>query len=256
MRVHVLTLFPEMIENALNTSITGRAIEKGLLEIDAINIRDYSHDKHFKVDDYTYGGGAGLLMKAEPVCEAYDALTEKLGKKPRVVFMTPVGETFSQKKAEELAKEEDLTILCGHYEGIDERALDEIVTDRISIGDYVLTGGELASLVVIDAVSRLVPGVLHNDISADTESFNNGLLEYPQFTRPESFRGRKVPEVLLSGDHKKVDDWRFQQSLIRTARFRPDLYIKFSDDNEAIKEYYNKHKELEEEISRILKSGV
>lgn len=151
---------------------------------------------------------------------------------------------------------EDLTILCGHYEGIDERALDEIVTDRISIGDYVLTGGELASLVVIDAVSRLVPGVLHNDISADTESFNNGLLEYPQFTRPESFRGRKVPEVLLSGDHKKVDDWRFQQSLIRTARFRPDLYIKFSDDNEAIKEYYNKHKELEEEISRILKSEV
>ena len=185
MNFHVLTLFPDMIMQGLNTSITGRAIEKGLLSIEAVNIRDYSTDKHLKVDDYPYGGGAGLVMRADPICRAYDAVTKKLSRKPRVVYMTPVGYTFDQKMAKEFSMEDELVILCGHYEGVDERALQTIVTDYVSIGDYVLTGGELAAMVVIDAVSRLVPGVLHNDESAVTESFENGLLEYPQYTRPE-----------------------------------------------------------------------
>lgn len=224
MNFHVLTLFPQMILDGLNTSITGRAINNGLLSVNAINIRDYANNKHMKVDDYPYGGGAGLVMQAEPVCAAYDALAESIGKKPRVVYMTPQGYTFTQQMAQEFAKEEDLVILCGHYEGIDERALEMIVTDYVSIGDYVLTGGELPAMVVIDAVSRLVPGVLHNGESAETESFENGLLEYPQYTRPEDFRGMKVPEILLSGHHANVEAWRHEQSLMRTKKFRPDLY--------------------------------
>lgn len=224
MNFHVLTLFPQMILDGLNTSITGRAIENGLLSVNAVNIRDYANNKHMKVDDYPYGGGAGLVMQAEPVCMAYDALAESIGKKLRVVYMTPQGYTFTQQMAQEFAKEEDLVILCGHYEGIDERALEKIVTDYVSIGDYVLTGGELPAMVVIDAVSRLVPGVLHNGESAETESFENGLLEYPQYTRPEEFQGMKVPEVLLSGHHANVQAWRHEQSLMRTKKFRPDLY--------------------------------
>ena len=224
MNFHVLTLFPDMIMQGLNTSITGRAIEKGLLSIEAVNIRDYSTDKHLKVDDYPYGGGAGLVMRADPICRAYDAVTKKLSRKPRVVYMTPVGYTFDQKMAKEFSMEDELVILCGHYEGVDERALQTIVTDYVSIGDYVLTGGELAAMVVIDAVSRLVPGVLHNGESAVTESFENGLLEYPQYTRPEVYNGMAVPEVLLSGHHGNVDKWRLEQSLIRTKKYRPDLY--------------------------------
>lgn len=224
MNFHVLTLFPQMILDGLNTSITGRAINNGLLSVNAINIRDYANNKHMKVDDYPYGGGAGLVMQAEPVCAAYDALVESIGKKPRVVYMTPQGYTFTQRMAQEFAEEEDLVILCGHYEGIDERALEMIVTDYVSIGDYVLTGGELPAMVVIDAVSRLVPGVLHNGESAETESFENGLLEYPQYTRPEEFRGMKVPDILLSGHHANVEAWRHEQSLMRTKKFRPDLY--------------------------------
>lgn len=224
MNFHVLTLFPQMILDGLNTSITGRAMNNGLLSVNAINIRDYANNKHMKVDDYPYGGGAGLVMQAEPVCAAYDALVERIGRKPRVVYMTPQGYTFTQQMAQEFAKEEDLVILCGHYEGIDERALEKIVTDYVSIGDYVLTGGELPAMVVIDAVSRLVPGVLHNGESAETESFENGLLEYPQYTRPEEFQGMKVPEVLLSGHHANVEAWRHEQSLMRTKKFRPDLY--------------------------------
>lgn len=227
MNFHVLTLFPDMILQGINTSITGRAIEKGIISVDAVNIRDYSKDKHMKVDDYPYGGGAGLVMKADPVCSAYDALAEKIGKKPRVVYMTPVGYTFNQEMVKDFSKEDDLVILCGHYEGIDERALEAVVTDYVSIGDYVLTGGELAAMVVIDAVSRLVPGVLHNDISAITESFENGLLEYPQYTRPDVYNGMAVPEVLLSGNHANVDKWRHEQSLIRTKKYRPDLYEKY-----------------------------
>ena len=224
MNFHVLTLFPDMITQGLNTSITGRAIENGLVSIEAVNIRDYSTDKHLKVDDYPYGGGAGLVMRADPICRAYDAVASRLDKKPRVVYMTPVGYTFNQNMAREFAKEEELVILCGHYEGVDERALEAIVTDFVSIGDYVLTGGELAAMVVIDAVSRLVPGVLHNDESAVTESFENGLLEYPQYTRPEVYNGMTVPEVLLSGHHGNVDKWRLEQSIQRTKKYRPDLY--------------------------------
>ena len=224
MNFHVLTLFPDMITQGLNTSITGRAIENGLVSIEAVNIRDYSTDKHLKVDDYPYGGGAGLVMRADPICRAYDAVASRLDKKPRVVYMTPVGYTFNQNMAREFAKEEELVILCGHYEGVDERALETIVTDFVSIGDYVLTGGELAAMVVIDAVSRLVPGVLHNDESAVTESFENGLLEYPQYTRPEVYNGMAVPEVLLSGHHGNVDKWRLEQSLQRTKKYRLDLY--------------------------------
>lgn len=227
MNFHVLTLFPDMIMQGLNTSITGRAIEKGLLSIEAVNIRDYSTDKHLKVDDYPYGGGAGLVMRADPICRAYDAVTKKLSRKPRVVYMTPVGYTFDQKMAKEFSMEDELVILCGHYEGVDERALQTIVTDYVSIGDYVLTGGELAAMVVIDAVSRLVPGVLHNGESAVTESFENGLLEYPQYTRPEIYNGMAVPEVLLSGHHGNVDKWRLEQSLIRTKKYRPDLYEEY-----------------------------
>lgn len=227
MNFHVLTLFPQMIIDGLGTSITGRAIEKGFLSVDAIDIRDFSANKHMKVDDYPYGGGAGMVMQADPVCKAYNSIVEKTGKTPRVVYMTPQGHTFKQSMAEEFAKEEDLVILCGHYEGIDERALESIVTDFVSIGDYVLTGGELPAMVMIDAISRLVPGVLNNDISAEFESFHNNLLEYPQYTRPEDYNGSKVPEVLLSGHHGKIEEWRLQKSIERTRKFRPDLYEKY-----------------------------
>lgn len=231
MNFHVLTLFPDMVIQGVNTSITGRAIKNGVICVDAVNIRDYADNKHMKVDDYPYGGGAGLVMQAAPVCAAYDALTRKLNKKPRVVYMTPQGYTFNQKMAQDFAGEEDLVILCGHYEGIDERALERIVTDYVSIGDYVLTGGELPAMVVIDAVSRLVPGVLHNLVSAETESFENGLLEYPQYTRPEIFEGERVPEVLLSGHHANVEKWRLEKSIERTKKYRPDLYEAYCEKN-------------------------
>ena len=224
MKFHILTLFPEMVEQGLNTSIIGRAAAKGLLSINAVNIRDYTTEKHGKVDDYPYGGGAGMLMQAQPV---YDACMAVKGDKPtRVIYMTPQGQTFTQEKAQELSKEEELIFLCGHYEGIDERVLEEVVTDYLSIGDYVLTGGELPAMVMIDTISRLVPGVLNNEDSAQTESFADGLLEYPQYTRPTVFMGREVPEVLLSGHHGNVAKWRREQALIRTAKKRPDLLIK------------------------------
>lgn len=224
MNFHVLTLFPDMIVQGLNTSITGKALSKGLMTLNAIDIRDFSMDKHKKVDDYPYGGGAGMVMAAEPVYRCYQSVCEKMNKKKvRVVYLTPQGKVFNQSIAEELAKEEDLIFLCGHYEGIDERVLDEIVTDYVSIGDYVLTGGELPSMVMIDAISRLVPGVLNNETSAEFESFQDNLLEYPQYTRPVEFMNKKVPDVLLSGHHKNVDTWRREQSIIRTYHNRPDL---------------------------------
>ena len=210
--------------DGLNTSIIGRAIDAGLLEINAVNIRDYSTNKHMKVDDYPYGGGAGLVMQPEPVYRAYENLTKDMKKKPRVVYLTPQGTTFHQEMAKELAKEEELVFLCGHYEGIDERVLEEIVTDYVSIGDYVLTGGELPAMVMIDSISRLVPGVLHNDDSAGDESFENGLLEYPQYTRPPVFLDKEVPEVLLSGHHENIRKWRHEQSVKRTKERRPDLW--------------------------------
>lgn len=223
MNYHVLTLFPEMILNGCNQSIIGRAVEKGLLSVEAINIRDYTKNKHFKVDDYPYGGGAGMVMQAPPVYDAYQALVGKLGKKPRVLYMTPQGKVFNQKIAEELSKEDDLVFLCGHYEGIDERVLDMIVTDHLSVGDYVLTGGELPAMMMIDCISRLVPGVLNNNISAEVETFHDNLLEYPQYTRPEIFMGKKVPDVLLSGHHANIEKWRREQSILRTLNRRPDL---------------------------------
>ena len=231
-RFHILTLFPEMVMDGLNTSIIGRAIEAGLLEINAVNIRDYSTNKHMKVDDYPYGGGAGLVMQPEPVYRAYKDLEKDMKKKPRVVYLTPQGTTFHQEMAKELAKEEELVFLCGHYEGIDERVLEEIVTDYVSIGDYVLTGGELPAMVMIDSISRLVPGVLHNDDSAGDESFENGLLEYPQYTRPPVFLDKEVPEVLLSGHHENIRKWRHEQSVKRTKERRPDLWEAYEKGTE------------------------
>lgn len=241
MHFHVLTLFPEMVMDGLNTSIIGRAVKNGHITIEATNIRDFAENKHGHVDDYPYGGGAGMVMQPGPVYRAYEhvknAVNERrmkenngsgFGEKDRlrVIYMTPQGRVFNQSIAEELAKEEDIVLLCGHYEGIDERVLEMIVTDNLSIGDYVLTGGELPAMVVIDTVSRLVPGVLNNDVSAEFETFHDNLLEYPQYTRPEEFMGRKVPEVLLSGHHKNIEAWRQEQSLQRTRERRPDLLNK------------------------------
>ena len=202
MNFHILTLFPDMVENGLKTSITGRAIESGAISVEAVDIRDYTTDKHRHVDDAPYGGGAGMVIQPAPVCDAYEALCKKLGKRPRVIYMTPQGRVFNQSIAQDLAKEEDLVFLCGHYEGIDERALELIQAEYLSAGDFVLTGGELPSMVMIDCISRLVPGVLGNGDSAEIESFYDNLLEYPQYTRPEVYEGKTVPEVLLSGHHK------------------------------------------------------
>ncbi len=250
MNFHILTLFPDMVMNGLNTSIIGRAVNAGLLSIEAVNIRDYAFNKHQSVDDYPYGGGAGMLMQAEPVYLAYEAVAERIrkqGEKPRVVYLSPQGNVFDQKMAEELSQEEDLILLCGHYEGIDERVLEEIVTDYVSIGDYVLTGGELPAMVMVDALSRLVPGVLHNDVSAEFESFQDNLLEYPQYSRPEEWHGKKVPSVLLSGHHANIEKWRREQSIIRTYERRPDLFEKCElteKEKQWLKDY------LDDKISR------
>ena len=250
MNFHILTLFHDMVMNGLNTSIIGRAVNAGLLSIEAVNIRDYAFNKHQSVDDYPYGGGAGMLMQAEPVYLAYEAVAERIrkqGEKPRVVYLSPQGNVFDQKMAEELSQEEDLILLCGHYEGIDERVLEEIVTDYVSIGDYVLTGGELPAMVMVDAISRLVPGVLHNDVSAEFESFQDNLLEYPQYSRPEEWHGKKVPSVLLSGHHANIEKWRREQSIIRTYERRPDLFEKCElteKEKQWLKDY------LDDKISR------
>lgn len=283
MNFHILTLFPEMIEQGLNTSITGRAISNGLLSIEAVNIRDYAFNKHQSVDDYPYGGGAGMLMQAEPVYLAYEAVRKKIAerkpaeaeteepaeaeqleekpvtgseeepvkeKKLRVVYLSPQGDVFSQGMAEELAKEEDLVLLCGHYEGIDERVLEEIVTDYVSIGDYVLTGGELPAMVMVDAISRLVPGVLHNNVSAEFESFQDNLLEYPQYSRPEEWRGKKVPPILLSGHHANIEKWRREQSILRTMERRPDL-LKESNLTDKEKKWIRQVKRERKEAEKM-----
>ena len=223
MNFYVMTLFPEMIRQGVNTSITGRAIERGHISVSAVDIRDYSTDKYRHVDDYPYGGGAGMVMQPGPIYDCYTDIVKSMEKAPRVIYMTPQGKVFSQEIAQELSTEENLIFLCGHYEGVDERILDEIVTDQLSVGDYVLTGGELPAMVMIDAISRLVPGVLSNDTSAQFESFQDGLLEYPQYTRPEEFHGKKVPEVLLSGHHANIEKWRREKSLERTFNRRPEL---------------------------------
>lgn len=285
MNFHVLTLFPEMIEQGVNTSITGRAINNGLLSINAVNIRDYAFNKHNSVDDYLYGGGAGMLMQAEPVYLAYEAVKEQIDKRKqenikseevtstepadcsevrnsdlqdenskkrplRVVYLSPQGDVFNQKMAEEMAQEEDLVLLCGHYEGIDERVLEEIVTDYVSIGDYVLTGGELPAMVMIDTISRLVPGVLHNDVSAEFESFQDNLLEYPQYSRPEEWRGKKVPPILLSGHHANIEKWRREQSILRTMERRPDL-LKESNLTDKEKKWIRQVKRERKEAEKM-----
>ena len=223
MNFYVLTLFPEMIQNAVETSITGRAIKSGSISVDTVNIRDFATRKTMRVDDYPYGGGAGMVMEPEPVFRAVKSVEGKIGGRPRVVYMTPQAQVLDQTKVESLAQEKNLIILCGHYEGIDERVLQETVTDYISIGDYVLTGGELGALVLIDAVSRFVPGVLSNEESSQFESLQDNLLEYPQYTRPEIWHEMSVPSVLLSGDHLRIEKWRHEESLKRTKERRPDL---------------------------------
>ncbi|GMQ64764.1 tRNA (guanosine(37)-N1)-methyltransferase TrmD [Vallitalea maricola] len=242
MKFNIMTLFPDMIKQGLGSSIIGKAQEKNLIEIDTINIRDYAYNKHKQVDDYPYGGGAGMVMQPEPIYEAYKSITSKLSNKPRVIYLTPQGKTFNQEMAMELSKEEELIFLCGHYEGIDERVIDMIVTDEVSIGDYILTGGELAVMVMIDAISRLIPDVLSNGVSATTESFDDNLLEYPQYTRPAVFMDKKVPDILLSGHHKNIDQWRREQSLIRTYNKRPDLLEKaeLSEKDKKILDKYCK----------------
>ena len=236
MRFSCLTLFPESMQATLSDSIIGRAEKNGLIEIDYINIRDFASNKHNRVDDSPYGGGAGMVMQAPPVYDAYMSVLKMSEKKPHVVYMSPQGSVFSQKKAAELSNYEHVVLLCGHYEGIDERVLEEIVDEEISIGDYVLTGGELAAMVVIDAVSRLVPGVLGCDESSVEESHMGGLLEYPQYTRPPEFMGKTVPEVLLSGHHENIKKWRKEQALIRTYKKRPDMFKKYkTDDKKELK---------------------
>ncbi|EHI56203.1 hypothetical protein HMPREF9333_00733 [Johnsonella ignava ATCC 51276] len=222
MKFYILTLFPEIFDYMTKQSIIGRAQTGGYISVEALNIRDYTKDKHRHVDDYPYGGGAGMVMQAEPICEAYDALCERVGKRLRLIYMSPQGKVFNQKTAKELALSEEIVLLCGHYEGIDERAIEITQAESISVGDYVLTGGELPALTVIDCVSRMVPGVLSSS-STDFETFEKDLLEYPQYTRPEVYRGLHVPEVLLSGHHKNISEWRTRESIKRTLKYRPDL---------------------------------
>ena len=240
-----MTLFPDMITNAMSESITGRALKAGYLALEAVNIRDFADNKHNRVDDYPYGGGAGMVMQAEPVYRCYEDIMTRIREQggsaaAKVIYLTPQGKVFDQQMAKEYAKEEDLIFLCGHYEGIDERVLERIVTDYVSIGDYVLTGGELPALVMMDTISRLVPGVLNNDMSAETESFSEGLLEYPQYTRPAIWRAEAVPEVLLSGHHKKLQEWYRRESVIRTAKRRPDMLMQaqLSEEEKELAEQY------------------
>ena len=258
---HVLTLFPDMIRDGFTTSILGRAAEKGILSLEAVNIRDYTKSRHKKVDDYPYGGGAGMLMQAQPVYDAWKAVADRAAgavngekKRIRTIYVTPQGPTFTQTMAKELAQEEELIFLCGHYEGIDERVLEEVVTDYVSIGDYVLTGGELPAMVMIDAISRMVPGVLNNEVSGVTESFEGDLLEYPQYSRPEEWMGKKVPQVLLSGNEKKIREWRRESAEQRTKERRPDLYEKYSELQEC-RRILAKKKLLHMEMTELIARG-
>jgi len=239
MRFDVLTLFPEVINAVLKESIIGRAQEKGIIEINAVNIRDFSKNKHKKADDYPYGGGGGMIMTAQPIYDAYLSIVKDLDYKPKVIYLSPQGRVLTQEVVKELSGEKHLVLLCGHYEGIDERIIEEIVDEEVSIGDYVLTGGELPAMVLIDSVSRLIPGVLSTEESYSNESHYNGLLEYPQYTRPVEFNGRKVPDILLSGHHANITRWRRKEAIKRTYLKRPDLFEKFEpneDDKELIKE--------------------
>lgn len=255
MRFDVLTLFPEMLTGIFTSSILGKAQEKGVVSLHAVNFREFSGNKHNTVDDYPYGGGGGMVLKAEPIFSAVEHVTAMAetelrtsgrqgGRPPRVVLMCPQGETYTQRKAEELSKEDHIIVVCGHYEGYDERIREFLVTDEISIGDYVLTGGEIAACAVIDSVVRLLPGALGNEQSSVTDSFSTGLLEYPHYTRPAEFRGWRVPDVLISGHHVNVKAWRREQSLFRTWSRRPDLLenVELSDKERALLEQWEKER--------------
>ena len=245
MKINIMTLFPEMCESVLSESIIGRAREKGYVEINCINIRDYTLDKHRRVDDAPYGGGMGMLMQTQPIHDCYKAICEKSENKNHLIYMSPCGEVLTQKKVKELATMDEITILCGHYEGIDQRVIDTLVDEQISIGDYVLTGGELPALVLADSISRMLEGVLPNDEAKELESHYNGLLEYPQYTRPYEWNGLKVPDVLISGHHGNVDKWRREQSLIMTAKHRPDMLEK-ADITEKEKNFLENWKKTNE----------
>ncbi len=223
MRIDIMTLFPEMCERVLDESIIGRSREGGLVEINCVNIRNYSKDKHRRVDDATYGGGLGMIMQGQPIYDCFCDLIEKTGTRPHLIYMSPQGKTLTQDRVKELAKMPNIAILCGHYEGIDERVIEELVDEEISIGDYVLTGGELPALVLADSISRMLPGVLAEDAAFEEESHYNSLLEYPQYTRPYEWHGKTVPDVLLSGHHANITKWRREQSLMRTYLRRPDM---------------------------------
>ena len=227
MRFHIMTLFPDIFTSYMNESIMKRAVEKEIIEVHVYNIRDYSENKHKKVDDYPFGGGAGMVMTPQPIYDTYRHIIDEFDiTDPKVIYLTPKGRVFKQHIAEELSTDEDVILLCGHYEGVDQRIIDLIVTDEISIGDYVLTGGELPALIMIDAISRLIPGVLNQNESFEEESFKDDLLEYPHYTRPREFEGLKVPDVLLSGNHKNIDEWRNSESIKITKERREDLYKK------------------------------
>lgn len=236
MKINIMTLFPEMCEAVLCESIIGRARENGFVEIECVNIRDYTKDKHNRVDDAPYGGGMGMLMQVQPIDDCYKAICEKSGKKSRLIYMSPCGEVLTQEKVKKLASLDEITLLCGHYEGVDRRVIDSLVDEEISVGDYVLTGGELPALILADAVSRMLPGVLPNDEAKELESHYNGLLEYPQYTRPYEWNGMKVPDVLISGHHGNIEKWRREQSLLMTAKYRPDMLGK-ADLSESDKKF-------------------
>ena len=236
MKIDLITLFPEMCEAVLGESIIGRAQKSEAIEIKCHQLRDYAFDKHRRVDDTVYGGGMGMLLKCEPIALCYEAICEQRGTKPYFIYMSPQAKPLTQDKLKELSEKENICVLAGHYEGVDQRIIDEFIDEEVSIGDYVLTGGELPALVFIDALSRLAPGVLSNVECFTEESHYNGLLEYPQYTKPQSFRGLEVPPVLYSGDHRKVDRWRYEHSLINTAKKRPDMLEnrELSDDEKRI----------------------
>ncbi len=235
MRIDILTLFPEMCESVLSESIIGRARQGGKVDINCIDIRNYTLDKHRRVDDKPYGGGMGMVMAPQPIYDCFTALCDDIGVKPHLIYMTPQGKTLTQERVKELSKLENIAILCGHYEGVDERVIEALEPEEISIGDYVLTGGELPALIVADSVSRMLPGVLSDDECFEEESHFNSLLEYPQYTHPSQWQGRQVPEILLSGHHAKVEEWRRQRSLERTFERRPDMLEKadLTDEDKA-----------------------
>lgn len=242
MKITIMTLFPEMCNAVLDESIIGRARKNGIIEIDTVNIRDFTHDKHNRVDDAPYGGGMGMLMQTQPIYDCFASLCSEDGKKPHLIYMSAQGKTLTQKRVKELSQLPNIAILCGHYEGVDERIIEEIVDEEISVGDYVLTGGELPALILSDSIARMINGVLPNDEAKELESHYSGLLEYPQYTRPPEWHGRKVPDILLSGHHGNIDKWRREKSLERTLERRPDM-LKSAELTKKDREYLAKLKD-------------